>query len=126
MRRRATPRNSRCSSARTLGTGSRRNLFGLKWPALALNVIVVAICGLLLWHRGTFDMGNDLIVRTSVVLIVAAIHAFYFAFVVTKNGVKDAARKYGGVKPNPFHRNSHGRNARSCEAKEVEANGLLT
>jgi hypothetical protein len=33
--------------------------------------------------------------RTVVVLIIAAIHALYFASVVTKAGVKKAAQKYG-------------------------------
>jgi hypothetical protein len=78
-----------------VGYGFRRNLFGLKWPALAVNLLVVAICAWLLWHRGSLDMYNDLTVRTFVVLIVAAMHALYFGFVVTKNGVKEAAREYG-------------------------------
>ena len=73
--------------------GFRRNL-GLKWLALVLNLIVVAIsCGLL-WHRGIWDMTNDLTMRTAVVLIVAAIHALYIAFAVTNGGVKEAARRY--------------------------------
>jgi len=78
-----------------VGYGFRRNQFGLKWVALALNVIVVVICAGLLWHRGTLDMDNDLTMRTAVVLIVAVIHAAYFGLVVTKNSVKAAARKYG-------------------------------
>jgi hypothetical protein len=75
--------------------GFRRNQFGLKWIALALNVVVVAVCAGLIWHRGTLDMNNDLTTRTVLVLIVAAVHAAYFAFVVTKNSVKEAAKKYG-------------------------------
>jgi hypothetical protein len=78
-----------------VGYGFRRNLFGLKWPALALNIVVVAICSWILWHRGVLDMDNDLTMRTVVVLIIAAIHALYFAFVVTKGGAKEASRKYG-------------------------------
>jgi hypothetical protein len=78
-----------------VGYGFRRNLFGLKWPALIINLIVVAICAGLVWHRGALDMDNDLTMRTILVLVIAAIHAAYFAFVVTKNGVKQAARKYG-------------------------------
>lgn len=78
-----------------VGYGFRRNLFGLKWPALELNLIVVAICAWLLWHRGTLDMDNDQTMRTVVVLVVAAVHALYFSFGVTKNAVKVAARKYG-------------------------------
>jgi hypothetical protein len=31
--------------------GFRRNLLGVKWPALALNLVVVLICAGLLWHR---------------------------------------------------------------------------
>jgi hypothetical protein len=78
-----------------VGYGFRRNLFGLKWPALALNIVVVAICAWILWHRGVLDMDNDLTMRTVVVLIIAAIHALYFALVVTKEGVKEASRRYG-------------------------------
>lgn len=73
--------------------GFRRNQYGLKWVALALNIVVVAICTGVLWHR--FDMNNDLTIRTLLVLFVAAIHAAYFAFVVTRESVKAAARKYG-------------------------------
>ena len=78
-----------------VGYGFRRNLFGLKWPALALNIVVVGICAWILWHHGALDMDNDLTMRTVVVLIIAAIHSVYFAFVVTKQGVKEASRKYG-------------------------------
>jgi hypothetical protein len=44
---------------------------------------------------GSLDIDNDLTMRTVVVLIIAAIHAVYFAFVVTKEGIKEAFRKYG-------------------------------
>jgi hypothetical protein len=77
-----------------VGYGFRRNQFGLKWVALAANVVVVAICAGVLWHRGALDM-NDVTMRTVLVLVVAAVHAAYFAFGVTKEGVKAAARKYG-------------------------------
>jgi hypothetical protein len=77
-----------------VGYGFRRNLLGLKWPALVLNVIVVAICAAVLWLRSPLDMDNDLTMRTVVVLVIAALHATYFGFVVTKDGVNEAARKY--------------------------------
>jgi hypothetical protein len=67
----------------------------LKWVALGLNLIVVLICAGLLWYRVLLDMGADLTNRTTLVFIVAAIHAAYFAFAVTKESVKTAARKYG-------------------------------
>lgn len=35
--------------------GFRRNLFGVKWPALLLNATVVFICAGLLWYRLPFD-----------------------------------------------------------------------
>ncbi len=75
--------------------GFRRNQRGLKWPALIVNVIVVAICAAVLWRRESLDMADDLIMRTVVVLIIAAIHAAYFALAVTKEGVKEAAWRYG-------------------------------
>ena len=75
--------------------GFRRNLRGLKWPALVVNLIVVATCVFVLWQRHSFDMNDDLIMRTTVVLIIAAIHATYFALAVTKEGVKEAAKRYG-------------------------------
>jgi hypothetical protein len=75
--------------------GFRRNLRGLKWPALAVNLIVVTICAWVLWQRHSLDMSDEVITRTIVVLIIAAIHAAYFALAVTKEGVKEAARRYG-------------------------------
>jgi hypothetical protein len=78
-----------------VGYGFRRNQFGLKWVALGLNMIVVMICAGLLWYRVSLDMGADLATRTTLVFVIAAIHAAYFAFAVTKNSVKTAARKYG-------------------------------
>lgn len=74
--------------------GFRRNLFGVKTLALALNVFVVAICVLLLWliswNFGT-PMGN----KTSVVLVVAAAHAAYMLLAVSRTAVWDAAKAYG-------------------------------
>ncbi len=78
-----------------VGYGFWRNLLGLKWLALAVNLIVVMITAGLLWKRGTLDFDNDLTMRTVVVLIIAAIHALYFGFAVTRESVKAAARKYG-------------------------------
>jgi hypothetical protein len=39
-------------------------------------------------------MNNEFTMRTAVVLIVAGVHALYIAFVVTSDGVKEAARRY--------------------------------
>jgi hypothetical protein len=75
--------------------GFRRNLLGLKWPALVVNVIVVIIGAVVLWRRESIDMSDDLVMRTVVVLIIAAIHAAYIALVVTRDSVMEAARRYG-------------------------------
>jgi hypothetical protein len=75
--------------------GFRRNLLGSKWPALVINLIVVAICAFVLWRHSNLDMSDDVVMRTVLVLVVAGIHAVYIAFVVTREGVKEAARRYG-------------------------------
>jgi 4-amino-4-deoxy-L-arabinose transferase-like glycosyltransferase len=74
--------------------GFRRNLFALKWPALVLNVLVVLVCVGLVWWRWPIDMEDELTTRIIVVLVVAAVHALYIAFVVTKKAVIEAARTY--------------------------------
>lgn len=74
--------------------GFRRNLLGVKWLALVLNVVVVAICGVMLW-RTSWALDSDLGKRTVVVLIVAAAHAIYMLLGVRKAVVWDASRAYG-------------------------------
>jgi hypothetical protein len=71
--------------------GFRRNLLGMKWAALVLNVAVVLICGGLLWHQWLAD---NMTARVMVVFVIAAAHALYFLLVVGKEAVKAAARTY--------------------------------
>jgi hypothetical protein len=73
--------------------GFRRNLFGVKWLALAVNLAVVVICLLLLW-RDNWAWQSDFTKRTVVVLVIAAIHATYVLFYVRKAALWDAARAY--------------------------------
>lgn len=73
--------------------GFRRNLFGVKWFALALNLVVITIC-LLLLRQDSWSWETDLGKRITVVLLVAAIHATYIFFVVRKTAVFDASRMY--------------------------------
>jgi len=75
--------------------GFRRNLLGVKWPALALNALVVVICGAVLWWAWPLNMSSDMAKRVLVVLIVAAAHALYFFLGVKKQNVIAAARTYG-------------------------------
>lgn len=74
--------------------GFRRNLFGVKWLALGLNLIIVALSAFILWRMGwdiEAPMGN----KTLVVLIVAAAHAIYMLLAARRSAVWDASRAYG-------------------------------
>lgn len=73
--------------------GFRRNLFGLKWLALALNLAVVTIC-LLLLSQDNWPWETDFGKRITVVLLVAAMHVTYIFFAVRKTAVLDASRVY--------------------------------
>ncbi|UVH60494.1 hypothetical protein NWF24_14100 [Variovorax paradoxus] len=74
--------------------GFRRNLLGVKMPALWLNVTVVAVCAFILW-RLSWDMETPLGSKTTVVLVVAAAHAAYMLLAISRNAVWDASRAYG-------------------------------
>src|ERR1700730_8632814 len=74
--------------------GFRRNLLGVKWPALAVNVAVLLICASMLWYRWPIDASENMTARIVVVLVVAAVHALYFLLAVGSDSVKTAARTY--------------------------------
>jgi hypothetical protein len=74
--------------------GFRRNLLGLKWPALGLNLAIVLLCLILLYRKGTIDTDDDMTLRLLVVLAFAVIHGLYMAFAVSKQSVIDASRTY--------------------------------
>lgn len=73
--------------------GFRRNLYGLKWPGLALNATVVLVCVYLLSPYGSWISATT---RTELysVLTIAAIHALYFLFFVTRRSVEEASDQY--------------------------------
>ena len=73
--------------------GFRRNLYGLRWPGLALNALVVAVCLCLLSPYGIWISETT---RTEIfaVLTIAAIHALYFLFFVTRRSVEEASEQY--------------------------------
>lgn len=74
--------------------GYRRNLLGLKWPALALNAGMVLLCLFMLYRKGTIDTDDDVTVRLLIVIVFALIHAIYMVFAVSKHSVVDASRTY--------------------------------
>jgi hypothetical protein len=74
--------------------GYRRNLLGLKWVALGLNIAVVAICAGLLWYNAPVIIADAFTGRVLVVLVVAAIHAVYIVAVVNQDSVIAATRTY--------------------------------
>ena len=74
--------------------GFRRNLLGVKWLALSLNLIIVAFSAFILWRMGwdiEAPMGNKILV----VLVVAAAHASYMLLAARRSAVWDASRAYG-------------------------------
>lgn len=73
--------------------GFRRNLYGLKWPGLVLNALVVAVCAYLLSPFGNW-IGETTQPEIFAVLTVAALHAVYFLFFVTRTGVEEASDQY--------------------------------
>ena len=73
--------------------GFRRNLYGMKWFALPLNlVVVVATVAMLIEPRifpGEPPPGLEV-----VVLVIAAIHGSLFTFGVSANAVREASDQY--------------------------------
>jgi hypothetical protein len=74
--------------------GYRRNLLGLRWPALGLNAVIVLMCILFLYWKGSVDTSDDVTMRLVIVLAFAAIHACFMVFAVGKPSVIDASRTY--------------------------------
>ena len=74
--------------------GFRRNLYGLKWLGLALNVLVVVICAIWIWNRWPVGQDDGVASRLIYVVIIALAHALFFTFAVTKAGVIEAANQY--------------------------------
>lgn len=68
--------------------GFRRNLYGLKWLVLFLNLGVALTCGWLMWRGSHAPL-------VYIVLGVSLAHAAYFVFVVTWASVVEASAQYG-------------------------------
>jgi len=72
--------------------GFRRNLYGIKWPALGLNLVVVALCVAYFWAN---SYAPALVPHVAMVLVFAIIHAVLFVFVVNRQSVVNASDDYG-------------------------------
>ncbi|YCI07030.1 hypothetical protein M1D34_31795 (plasmid) [Ensifer sp. D2-11] len=73
--------------------GFRRNLLGLKWPGLLLNASVVFFCVAVL-HAWLPWAGHWNQAQIGTVLVVAAIHAGFFLFLVSERAVAQASDQY--------------------------------
>ena len=65
----------------------------LHMPGLALNALVVAICIFLLSPYGSW-IGQTTRTGIYAVLTIAALHAVYFSFFVTRKSVEEAFEQY--------------------------------
>ena len=74
--------------------GFRRNLLGIKYWGLALNVVIV-LASLFCLVFGPFELFNLTHKQFGIIFMVAAVHALFFMLGVNKRGVFDASRTYG-------------------------------
>jgi hypothetical protein len=100
--------------------GYRRNLFGLKWPALATNLVLVLLCTSFLYKKGEIDTDDETTMALLIVVALAVVHSVFMGFVVTKQSVIEAARTFarqlilscetlsGEEKPKPAPRGQKG------------------
>ena len=75
--------------------GFRRNLLGLKWPAVILDAAIVLFCLVMLWSRLPFNIVDPTIQKLLSVVVITFLHAAYMLFIVKEAGVVEAARTYG-------------------------------
>lgn len=74
--------------------GFRRNLLGVKPIGLSLNIVTVLIAALITYLKLKEDSSYDY-ATFSLVLIIAAVHAVFFTFIVRMTWVVEAAKSYG-------------------------------
>jgi hypothetical protein len=74
--------------------GYRRNLYGLKWPALLANLALVMLCGFLLYRTGVLDSEDETTIALLIVVALAAVHSLFMGFGVSRHSVIEASRTY--------------------------------
>ena len=70
--------------------GYRRNLFALKWPALALNATIVIGCVIAYWY----ELPQKYLIGITPVFVIAFLHAAYLAIFSSESAAREAARTY--------------------------------
>jgi hypothetical protein len=74
--------------------GFRRNLLGLKWPALILDAAIAVLCLVMLWWRLPFNLADPMTQKLLFVVVFTFLHAAYVIVFVNEAGVVEAARTY--------------------------------
>ncbi|MGM4902045.1 hypothetical protein AB8B21_22055 [Tardiphaga sp. 866_E4_N2_1] len=74
--------------------GYRRNLLGLKWPALLTNIALVLLSAFLTYRKGTVDTDDETTIALLIVVALALVHSTFMAFGVTRQSVIEASRTY--------------------------------
>ena len=74
--------------------GFRRNLRGVKWPALLLNICVSAAAAYLIYEPSPAKVVEPSINALAGILAFSILHALYFLFAVSKESVLDASSQY--------------------------------
>lgn len=74
--------------------GYRRNLLGLKWPALLTNLALILLCAFLLYKKGTVDTDDEATTALLTVVALAVVHSLFMGFGVSRQSVIEASRTY--------------------------------
>jgi hypothetical protein len=74
--------------------GYRRNLLGLRWSGLVIDLLITAACAVAFWRWLPLDLENALSLKIGIVTAFAFLHALFMLFMVTKESVKEAAVTY--------------------------------
>lgn len=74
--------------------GYRRNLLGLKWPALTANLVLLSLCAFILHKNGRINTDDETTIALLIVVALAVVHSLFMAFGVSRQAVTEASRTY--------------------------------
>ena len=82
--------------AENITYGFRRNLLGLRTPALVCNLFVAVVCAAILYFKPPYFVGLPHVDEKMVAVLSAVVlHSAYMLFAVKDAGVREASRAYG-------------------------------